>query len=48
MGMLIKRFDISTKGEGSVTFLSSGLRKGIYTYSLFADGRLVATKKMIH
>src|SRR5687768_16631367 len=48
MGMLIKRFDISTKGEGSVTFLSSGLRKGIFTYSLFADGRLVATKKMIH
>ena len=47
MGMLIKRYDISTKGEGNVTFYSPGLRKGVYTYSLFADGKLVSTKKMI-
>jgi hypothetical protein len=47
MGMLIRKFDINTKGEGNVTFYYTGLKKGIYTYSLFADGRLVTTKKMI-
>ena len=47
MGVMIKKFDIRTKGEGSITFYPPALSKGILTYSIFADGKLISTKKMI-
>ena len=48
MGTLVRKFDIKTKGEGSVTFYSNNARKGVYSYTLIADGQLMDTKKMIH
>ena len=48
MGNAIKRFDIREKGEGNVTFNASNLKRGIYMYSIVADGKLIDTKKMIH
>jgi hypothetical protein len=48
MGNKLMRFDIREKGEGSVTFNASYLKKGIYMYSIVADGKLIDTKKMIH
>jgi hypothetical protein len=48
MGNTMRRFDISTKGEGSVVFDASNLKNGIYMYSIFADGKLINTKMMIH
>ena len=47
MGVMIKKFDIHTKGQGSITFYPPSLSKGVFTYSIIADGRLVTTKKMI-
>ncbi|HJS53140.1 MAG TPA: T9SS type A sorting domain-containing protein [Chitinophagaceae bacterium] len=48
MGNTIKSFDIRTKGEGRLLFNASNLRKGIYVYSIIADGKTIDTKKMIH
>ena len=48
MGNAIKRSDVREKGEGNVTFNASNLKKGIYMYSIVADGKLIDTKKMIH
>ena len=46
-GSLIKSVAIE-KGEGSITVHATNLRKGTYTYSLVADGRVIESKKMIH
>jgi len=46
-GIMIKKFDIRTKGEGSITFYPPALSKGIFTYSIIADGELISTRKMI-
>jgi len=48
MGNLVKRFEIRERGEGSVTFYANTLRKGLYSYSIIADGKLIDSKKMIH
>ena|SRR5687768_14090185 len=48
MGILIKKFNIQAKGEGNVTFYAGRLRKGVFSYSIIADGNLIDTKKMIH
>jgi hypothetical protein len=47
MGRLVKKFDITAKGQGNVTFYSIDLRKRFYSYSIIADGKLIDTKKMI-
>jgi hypothetical protein len=47
MGNTVKTFDIRTRGEGTLTLDASGLRKGIYKYSLIADGKLMDTKTLI-
>ena len=47
MGLLVKKYDIRAKGEGSVTFYSTNNRKRIYLYSIIADGKTIDTKKMI-
>ena len=47
-GNAIRKYDIRTKGEGSITFDAANLRTGVYMYSIFADGKLINTKTMIH
>jgi hypothetical protein len=47
MGTLVKRFDIKSKGEGTITFYPNNSRKGIYSYSLVADGKTIDVKKMM-
>jgi hypothetical protein len=47
MGVMIKKFDVRTNGEGSITFYPPALSKGVFTYSIIADGKLVSTKKMM-
>lgn len=47
MGNAIKTFDIRARGKGMLQLDVSSLRKGIYKYSILADGKLVDTKTMI-
>ncbi|NQX99393.1 MAG: T9SS C-terminal target domain-containing protein, partial [Flavobacteriales bacterium] len=44
-GRIIKQVTINERGEGKLTVYGENLEKGIYTYSLIADGKLIATKK---
>lgn len=46
-GRIIKQVDITDRGDSKLTVYGNNLEKGIYTYSLIADGKLIATKKMI-
>lgn len=46
-GKLIQSVDVTERGAGSITVFGSDLSKGTYTYTLVADGQIVATKKMI-
>ena len=39
--------DITDRGLGSITVFGSDLSTGVYTYTLVADGQVVATKKMM-
>jgi hypothetical protein len=48
MGILVKTFNIKSRGEGNITFYANNLRKGLYSYSVIADGKLIDSKKMIH
>lgn len=46
-GAIVKRLALPARGAGSVTLQASGLRRGIYTYSLFANGQVADTKKLL-
>lgn len=46
-GKLINVVDINERGEGQLNVFASDLSTGIYTYSLVADGKVVATKRMM-
>lgn len=46
-GRVINKADITTRGEGKLQVYGSQLSKGIYTYSLVADGKVIDTKKMV-
>jgi len=46
-GRIIKQVEINERGEGQLTVYGENLKNGIYTYSLIADGELIATKKML-
>ncbi len=46
-GKLINSVDIVERGNGQLTVFANDLSSGIYTYSLVADGKVVATKKMM-
>lgn len=48
VGKMIKSVVITERGEGTFTVFAPGLSKGIYTYSIFADGKLIDTKQMVH
>ena len=38
---------IDERGASKLTVYGENLKSGIYTYSLIADGELIATKKMV-
>ncbi|MCB0408842.1 MAG: tail fiber domain-containing protein [Flavobacteriales bacterium] len=46
-GRIIKEMVIEERGESKLTVYGENLESGIYTYSLIADGKLIATKKMV-
>lgn len=46
-GLEMSRYDITQKGDGTVTINSDGMLSGLYTYSLVVDNRIVDTKKMV-
>lgn len=46
-GRVVKRTDITARGEGTFTLRANSLPAGTYAYSLIIDGELVQTKKMV-
>jgi len=46
-GQLIQSVDIIERGNGRLNIFGADLSTGIYTYTLVADGQVVATKKML-
>jgi len=46
-GRIVKSFPLLEKGQGKLTIQKSELSKGVYTYSLIVDNKLIATKKMV-
>ncbi|MEN9303800.1 MAG: hypothetical protein RL264_2229 [Bacteroidota bacterium] len=46
-GKLINSVEITDRGLGQINVFASDLSTGIYTYTLVADGQIVATKKMM-
>lgn len=46
-GRIINQIEINERGESKLTVYGDKLEQGIYTYSLIADGKLIATKKMV-
>jgi len=46
-GQLINTVDVQTRGKGQLNVYGADLSTGIYTYTLVADGKIVATKRMV-
>jgi hypothetical protein len=46
-GIIINSVDIVERGNGEIRVFAEDLSSGLYTYSLIADGKVVATKKMV-
>ncbi|MBI2259949.1 MAG: tail fiber domain-containing protein [Flavobacteriia bacterium] len=46
-GLIINSVQISQRGNGELKVFAEDLSSGLYTYSLVADGKVVATKKMV-
>lgn len=46
-GNLVRRISLPERGTGSVTLHAAGLQKGVYTYSIIADGQAADTKKLL-
>jgi hypothetical protein len=46
-GQIIKVVDVKTKGKGQLNVFANDLSSGLYTYSLYVDGKLIDTKKMV-
>jgi hypothetical protein len=46
-GRFMNSVDVVERGLGSLTVFGSDLSTGVYTYTLVADGQVVATKKMM-
>ena len=47
MGKLINTVDVQDRGNGQINVYANDLSTGVYTYSLVADGKIVATKRMM-
>lgn len=46
-GAVIKTVQLNNAGKGQISISANLVAKGIYTYSLYVDGKLIETKKMI-
>lgn len=46
-GRFMNSVEITERGLGSITVFGSDLSTGVYSYTLVADGQVVATKKMM-
>lgn len=46
-GKIMQSVDVIERGPGSLTVFGADLSSGVYTYSLVADGKIVATKRMV-
>jgi hypothetical protein len=46
-GRQVRNIDINTTGQGTVTIGATDLEAGMYIYSLIADGKEIASKRMI-
>jgi Concanavalin A-like lectin/glucanases superfamily len=46
-GETIKTVQLNNKGKGQINVAASFIAKGVYTYSLVVDGKVIETKKMI-
>ena len=46
-GEIIKRIELSAKGNGQLKLETTLLNSGTYTYSLIMDGKIIDTKKMV-
>jgi Concanavalin A-like lectin/glucanases superfamily len=46
-GQLIKSVNIPSSGKGEIKLSANLIAKGIYTYSLIVDNKLIETKKMV-
>ena len=46
-GKMINNVEIKERGNSQLNVFANDLSTGIYTYSLVADGQIVATKKMV-
>ncbi len=46
-GVVIKEVKIETRGHGQLNVYGSDLSRGLYSYTLIADGQVIATKKMV-
>ena len=46
-GKKLKQIPLNNKGKGQLNVDTTGLASGTYTYSLFVDGKMIETKKMI-
>jgi len=47
LGRILKTVVVGERGAGQLNVFAGNLSSGIYSYSLLADGKLVATKKMV-
>ena len=47
-GRTVNKYELSERGQGSVTVYGSDVVSGVYYYSLVLDGKIVETKRMIH
>ena len=46
-GKSIKTVEITDRGNGRINVFGSDLSKGVYSYTLIADGQVIATKRMV-
>lgn len=46
-GTIIKVVDVKTRGNGQLNVFANDLTSGLYSYTLFADGRAIDSKKML-
>jgi hypothetical protein len=46
-GQIIKVVDIKTKGKGQLNVFANDLSSGMYSYTLYVDGKAIDTKKMV-
>lgn len=46
-GQIIKVVDIKTKGQGQLNVFANDLSSGMYSYTLYVDGKAIDTKKMV-